>query len=320
MRKRLAVVTAGLLMGLMALGTANALVLDTAPGTETVASETAVAGTETVYEVGDAGTVTITNDGTQLEIVSVDQNDGWLIEIEMATGREVEVDFRSGTRRIQFNAELEDGEIRVRARERVVAATTNTTQSTTATTQATTATTAATVASTSASGSVTYQAGAAGTVTISNDGSQLTITAVDAADGWSHEIEVQVGREVEMDFRNGGDRVQFNAELEDGQVRIRVRTRTADGTRTEVTNGVDTTDDDNSDDDDSSFDDDADSDDDDSNDNSGRGNSDDDSHSDDDDNSGQGSSDSDDHDSDDDNSGHGGSDSDDDDDDDSSDD
>ena len=291
MRKRLAVVTAGLLMGLMALGTANALVLDTAPGTETVASEAAVAGTETVYEVGDAGTVTITNDGTQLEIVSVDQNDGWLIEIEMATGREVEVDFRSGTRRIQFNAELEDGEIRVRARERVVAATTNTTQSTTATTQATTATTA-TAASTSANGTVTYEAGAAGTVTISNDGSQLTITAVDAADGWSHEIEVQVGREVEMDFRNGGDRVQFNAELEDGEVRVRVRTRAADGTRTEVTNGVDTTDDDSSDDDDSSFDDDADSDD---NDNSGRGNSDDDNDSDD-------------------SSGHGGSDSDDDDD------
>jgi hypothetical protein len=291
MRKRLAVVTAGLLMGLMALGSANALVLDTAPGTETVASEAAVAGTETVYEVGDAGTVTIANDGTQLEIVSVDQNDGWLIEIEMATGREVEVDFRSGTRRIQFNAELEDGEIRVRARERVVAASTNTTQSTTATTQSTTATTAATVASTSASGSVTYQAGAAGTVTISNDGSQLTITAVDAADGWSHEIEVQVGREVEMDFRNREDRVQFNAELEDGEVRVRVRTRTADGTRTEVTNGVDTTDDDSSDDDNSSFDDDADSDD-----NSGRGNSDDDNDSDD-------------------NSGHGGSDSDDDDDD-----
>ena len=74
MRKRLAVVTAGLLLGLMAGGTANALVLDTAPGPETVGSVAAVAGTETVYEVGDAGTVTITNDGTQLEIVSVDQN------------------------------------------------------------------------------------------------------------------------------------------------------------------------------------------------------------------------------------------------------
>ncbi len=301
MKKRLAVVTAGLLAGLMALGTANALVIDTAPGTETELSETAVAGTETVYEVGVAGTVTVTNDGAQLEIVSVNQNDGWAIEIETAAGREVEVDFRNGTRRIQFNAELEDGEIRVRARERVVAATTNTTQGTTATTRATTAD--AVVASDSAAGSVTYQAGAAGTVTISEVGSQLTIMEVDAADGWSHEIEVAVGREVEMDFRNGEDRVQFNAELEDGEVRIRVRTRTADGTRTVVTNGVDTTDDD-----DSSSDDDRE---DDSDDNSGHGNTEDHSDDDSDDNSGQGSSD-DDNDSDDDNSGQGSPDDDDD--------
>jgi hypothetical protein len=296
MKKRLAVVSAGLLATLMALGTANALVLDTAPGPETAASEQAATGVETTYEVGDAGTVTITNDGTQLEIVSVNQNDGWQIEIEVATGREVEVDFRSGTRRIQFNAELEDGEIRVRAREQVVTATSTTQNTTQSTTQSTTP---STTASSVATGTTTYEAGAAGTVTISNDGSVLTIVSVAAADGWSHEIEVRVGREVEMDFRNGSDRVQFNAELEDGEVRVRVRTRTADGSRTEVTNGIDTTDDSGSSSDDdnsskssSSSDDSNDSDDD----NSGQGSSSDDDH--DDDHGGRGSS-PDDHDDDD---------------------
>ena len=287
MRKRLAVLTAGLLAGLMALGTANALVLDTAPGSEFTTSEQATAGVETTYEVGDAGTVTLTNDGTHLDVVSVQQNEGWLIEIEVASGREVEIDFRKDTRRIQFNAELEDGEIRIRARERVVTVT-STTQ---ATTQATTSTTAATIAASAAPGAATYEAGAAGTVTIANDGSQLTITGVEAADGWSHEIEVQIGREVEMDFRRGGDRVQFNAELEDGEVRVRVRTRTADGTRTEVTNGVDTTDDDDNGSDDS-MDDRSDEGDDD---NRGHGNADDRSDDGDEDhNSGQGSSDDDD--------------------------
>lgn len=290
MRKRLAVLTAGLLAGLMAIGTANALVLDTTPGSETTASEQATAGLETSYEVGDAGTVTLTNDGSALEIVSVEQSEGWQIEIETATGREVEVDFRSGTRRIQFNAELEDGEIRVRARERVVTAST-----TQATTQTTTATNAATLTSSASEGTVTYEAGTAGTVTISDDGNQLTIVSVDAAEGWSHEIEVQVGREVEMDFRNGGDRVQFNAELEDGEIRVRVRTRTADGTRTEVTNGVDTTDDDSASSDDLIDD----RGDDDSDDNSGHGNADDRSDDDSDDNGGQGSSDDDDDSSDD---------------------
>ena len=286
MRKRLAVLTAGLLAGLMAIGTANALVLDTTPGSETTVSEAATPGLESSYEVGDAGTVTLTNDGSQLEVVSVEQTEGWQIEIEAAAGREVEVDFRSGTRRIQFNAELEDGEIRVRARERVVTA------STTQTTTQTTASTNSASASSASEGAVTYEAGAAGTVTISDDGNQLTIVSVDAADGWSHEIEVQVGREVEMDFRNGGDRVQFNAEIEDGEIRVRVRTGTADGTRTEVTNGVDTTDDSghgSDDDDDSSAS---------EEDNSGRGNSSDDDQNE--DNSGPGSSSDDDDDSNDD--------------------
>ncbi len=263
MKKRVAVLTAGLLAGLMAIGTANALVLDTTPGSEATASEQATTGAETTYEVGDAGTVTLTNDGSQLEIVSVQQNTGWQIEIEVAAGREVEVDFRKDTRRIQFNAELEDGEIRVRARERVVSVT-STTQ---AMTQGTTSTSAATGTVSAATDAVTYEAGVAGTVTITNDGSQLTITAVDAAEGWSHEIELQVGREVEMDFRKGGDRVQFNAELEDGEVRVRVRTRTADGARTEVTNGIDTADDDTDSNGDSLDDSSGDS-----KDNSGRGN------------------------------------------------
>ena len=41
----------------------------------------------------------------------------WLREVR--SGREVEVDFRNGSRRVQMNADLEDGEIRVRVRERV---------------------------------------------------------------------------------------------------------------------------------------------------------------------------------------------------------
>ncbi len=297
MRKRLAVISAGILAALMALGTANALVLDTATGSG--ASQQAVAGEQTVFDVGDAGSVTLLDAGTTLEVVSVEQAAGWKIEIEVASGREVEVDFSNGTRRIQFNAELEDGEIRVRAREQVVAAT-STTQTTT---RSTTSTTAAAVASSSATGTMTYQAGAAGTVTISNDGSRLTITAVDAADGWSHEIEVSTGREVEMDFRNGDDRVQFNAELEDGQVRVRVRTRAADGSRTEVTNGVDTSADDSSSSEDDRMDDSSSSDDEDDDRDDRSSDSDDDhaggGHSDDEgDNSGWGSSD-DDHSSDD---------------------
>ena len=75
---------------------------------------------------------------------------------------------------------------------------------------------------------VTYQAGDGGTVTIASDGAILTIVSVDPADDWTTEIEVSAGREVEVDFRNGIRRIQFNAELEDGEVRIRVRDRIVD--------------------------------------------------------------------------------------------
>ena len=71
--------------------------------------------------------------------------------------------------------------------------------------------------------SVTYNAGDGGTVTIASNGSSLTIVSVDPAAGWSFEVEIASGLEVEADFRNGTRRIQFNAQLEDGEVRIRVR-------------------------------------------------------------------------------------------------
>jgi hypothetical protein len=71
-----------------------------------------------LIDVADAGQVLLVNSGAELEIISVDANPGWSHEVEVAVGREVEADFRSADRRIQFNAEYEDGEIRVRVRER----------------------------------------------------------------------------------------------------------------------------------------------------------------------------------------------------------
>jgi hypothetical protein len=76
-------------------------------------------------------------------------------------------------------------------------------------------------------GTQTLAAGAAGFVTVTRDASGvLRVVAVAPAAGWVFEIEPgdEIG-EAEVDFRNGVSRVQFNAELEDGAVRVRVRTR-----------------------------------------------------------------------------------------------
>jgi hypothetical protein len=97
----------------------------------------------------------------------------------------------------------------------------------------TTSTTAATLP-TGISGSTTagatdgtrvVDAGGAGTVTVAQEGGSLRLLAAEPADGWTVEVEESAGREVEVDFRRGTERVQVNVELEDGAVRERVRFR-----------------------------------------------------------------------------------------------
>ena len=73
-------------------------------------------GTTATFAAGDAGSVTIRRTGATLSIVSVNGNPGWSSEVEQGTGAEIEVKFVNGTMRIDFNAELEDGAVRVRVR------------------------------------------------------------------------------------------------------------------------------------------------------------------------------------------------------------
>ncbi|HEX2405475.1 MAG TPA: hypothetical protein VHM29_12315 [Acidimicrobiia bacterium] len=64
--------------------------------------------------VGNAGTVVVGRRGDTLQIISATPNAGWASEVEVASGREVEGDFRNGALRAKYNFELEDGTVRVR--------------------------------------------------------------------------------------------------------------------------------------------------------------------------------------------------------------
>ena len=89
---------------------------------------------------------------------------------------------------------------------------------------------------------VTSGAGRAGAVTYRADETGLTVTAVSPARGWSYTIKATGGREIEVVFRKGAARVDFEAELEDGQVQVRVRTSAVGGaTTTTGQDGTDTT-------------------------------------------------------------------------------
>jgi hypothetical protein len=67
-------------------------------------------------QAADAGTVFVAVEGTQLRLVLARPNEGWRVEVEQGAGREIEVDFESGTREVDVDVELEDGRLRERVR------------------------------------------------------------------------------------------------------------------------------------------------------------------------------------------------------------
>jgi hypothetical protein len=207
----------------------NSSSADSAESTTT----TSAATDRATYDAGDAGTVTVVNDGGALRFESIRPAGGWVSDIEVPSGREIEVNFTSDGRRIDFNAELEDGQIRVRVRDRA-ASNDDDSQADVDATPAPTPSPAATP-----SGNVhSVAAGSAGVVHYIFDGS-LLVTSVDTASGWAAEIEEQRGNEIEVVFTSNGSRIDVEVEIEDGAPRERVRTRDDDGRDDDFRHGDD---------------------------------------------------------------------------------
>jgi hypothetical protein len=73
-------------------------------------------GETQTFAASNAGSVTVRRDGSTLTVISANANAGFVSEVERGTGTEVEVQFADGSVRVDFNAELEDGAVRVRVR------------------------------------------------------------------------------------------------------------------------------------------------------------------------------------------------------------
>ena len=82
-----------------------------------------------------------------------------------------------------------------------------------------------------ATGSQTYDAGTAGQVTVNQSGASLSVASVAAGTDWTPQVEKANGQEVEVKFVNGIERIGFQAELEDGVVKTRVRAEMADDSK-----------------------------------------------------------------------------------------
>ncbi len=231
---------------------------------------------ELVAPAGDAGMVTLRRMGDSLEVAAVDPAAGWQATVEVPAGPEVEVTFRSAQDRVDFNAELENGQVRIRVRVRagdggaedspVTSAPTSSTPSSTiddstSTTVADTTSTSVDDGTTSTTvddspsttvdhdttsttvddhddttsttvddgsgtddfGTKVYDVDGIGTVTVERDANGLTLVAVVSVPGWTIEVKDATADEIEVEFRNGDQKVEFKAEIEDGQIRIEIR-------------------------------------------------------------------------------------------------
>lgn len=243
MKNRLGFVVGAITLALVATGIAWAI-QDNDPATNVSLAE----NQQVTLPVDDAGVVILARGNGQLTIVSATPNAGYTAEVEVAVGREVEADFRGNGERVQFNAELEGGVVRVRIRtvdspsDASSAPAANATSSTTGVTTSTTVATAGTVAANGTSSlnlgdglSQQIQVANAGSVLLARNGSTLTVVSTQANAGWAAEVEVATGREVEGDFRSGNARVRFNFEFEDGVVRIRIESEGSTGSPTNTT-------------------------------------------------------------------------------------
>lgn len=68
------------------------------------------------FAAGEAGTVTYRVDGNSFTLISATPAAGWRVEVERATGFELDLDFHSGSVRVQVDVEFEDGGVRERVR------------------------------------------------------------------------------------------------------------------------------------------------------------------------------------------------------------
>jgi hypothetical protein len=226
----------------VAMAAMSTLALVTGVAWAAMPSASVIVANEHLIDVSDAAQVVVAQSGAELEIVAVEANAGWTHEVEVAKGREVEADFRSADRRIQFNAQLEDGQIRVRVRERtgstVVEDTSTTVDDSTSTTvddststtvgDDTTSTTIDDSTSTTVgdaptgSGSETYTVGGAASVTVSWADGRMSLGSVSVADGWFIEKQDVRSDRVKLEFENGDEDAKFEARFDNGSIRVEI--------------------------------------------------------------------------------------------------
>ncbi|NNJ47959.1 MAG: hypothetical protein HKP18_09025 [Acidimicrobiia bacterium] len=158
------------------------------------------------YAAADAGTVSITFDGYYLYLDKYLLNSGWHVTKEDVKGDQIQLEFHSCHTKVEFKAEVDNGQVKLDVKsspdyyegyckdEPMMPAE-----------------------------SVEYAAADAGTVWITFDGYYLTFDNYVLNDGWYVTKQDVKSDQIQLEFHNTYTKVEFKAEVDNGQVKLEVK-------------------------------------------------------------------------------------------------
>lgn len=145
------------------------------------------------WSVGDAGAVTFALGDGGLELVDVVAADGWAFEIDEESADRIDVDFERENLEYQIEIDWDGTRLEVEIDLDIDPAEPG-----------------------------TFQVGAAGSVELGFDGSAIELIDVTAAEGWEAVVDSEQPDDVEVDFRSGQERWDFDADVDDGRLEIEI--------------------------------------------------------------------------------------------------
>lgn len=151
-----------------------------------------------LWSVGPAGDVEFTVTGSDtLELVQATANEGWAIAEQEVESDKVDVDFRRGPVRFQFEVEVDDGILELEIDQDIDPAQPG-----------------------------TFSVGEAGTVEVDVQDGRLVLGEVTLTDGWTEVKRAVEADDIELDFRREGDGFfelwEFHADLDNGTLEVEV--------------------------------------------------------------------------------------------------
>lgn len=145
------------------------------------------------WAVGDAGEVEFTVTDAGLELVDARPNEGWTMEIDESDRDEIEVDFERGNEEVEIEIEYENGILEIEIDRDIEPAEPG-----------------------------RFEVGPAAVAEVAVDGGAVRLVGLDVNDGWDVVERDEDDGEVELEFRQGDVRWDFDAELDDGQLEVEI--------------------------------------------------------------------------------------------------